>query len=818
MTKITNILALIFTLIALTGYSQEPNDQNASKLKVDRSGHVEYIKFDGTNKTGKWDSPISPDGFFSNILGIQGQDEFVQKNKTERKDGSYYLHYRQFCKGIEVEGGIYILHFSKNKLTKANGHYVNTTGIDTSPKLTPDEASKSYAEYLKIPNDVPVKFLHGLVISEIRKVSGKDTAYDVRLCYTIDLLGITADKAETGYIDAQTGEVLKTMKRSYDTSATGTFSTLYSATKNAGTQHYNNTYNLSDSSRTAIIHTWDINNTDYQNYSTNQVEFTDGNNTWTAAEHSTNNDQMALDIHWAMQGIFDYFVTDHGLHSFDGNNHPIDAFAHAVFENNDKDNARFAWFTNGDQAFFFGDGQTTFKPVAALDAVAHEFVHGITHNFTALVIDNDIQSAMNEGLSDIWGVVVETKVAPEKNHWKIGEEIIKISGQDCLRDIQNPESTTSNMKIADTYGDNVYTTGNFYAKSGVMSHWFYLLANGGSGTNHNSVSYKVYGLGLDEAAKVVFEGQTGHFANVTSYTGARTAMLDAANQIYGANSFQSLQVANAWYAVGVGTNPGQVTLSGADLVCYSGSTFTANNPPSGSTISWSVTPTLLEVYSGGSSATPVIRAKTTTTAGLGSITVNFTSNGYTTPGPIKYVNAGGPVISAISGPTSTPNNQWATYHAILESGLSAPTAYNWILNPLNGNSVYNYGSTCDIAFYNSGSYQLVVQAKNTCTGSGYGPYYVTGIYVYNSYRLSISPNPTTTEATIELVNTSTEKAVKQIEWDLEVYDAMQSLKAKTQKIKDNKQILSTSGWKDGVYIVRAIIGKDIITGKLIVKH
>ena len=500
---------------------------------------------------------------------------------------------------------------------------MNTTGIDTSSKLTPVEASKYYAEYLEIPNDVPVKFLYRKAIAEIRKISSKDTLYDPRLCYKIDLLGVIADKGGTGYIDAQTGEVLKTLKRSDNTSATGTFYTLYSATKSAGTQHYNSSYNLCDSSRTAHIHTWNLNNNLYTSYSSNEVEFTDANNIWTVAEHSANNDQMALDIHWAFQNIFDYFLNEHGLHSFDGNNHAIDAFVHAVFENNSKDNAAYVAFVNGDQPLFFGDGQTTFKPLAALDAVAHEFTHGITHNYTGLVRDFDVQSGINEGFSDIWAAVVEAKVAPEKSFWKIGDEIIKVSGQDCLRNIQNPESTTSNTKIADTYSDNVYTTGNFYAKSGVMSHWFYLLANGGSGTNHNNVNYTVYGLGLDEAARVAFEGQTGHFASVTSYLGARTAMVDAANTLYGDNSFQSIQVANAWYAVGVGTNPGQVTLTGSDLVCSSGSTFTAINPPSGSTISWGVTPNLIEVYSGGSSATPLIKAKD---SGSGTICVNFTSN------------------------------------------------------------------------------------------------------------------------------------------------------------------------------------------------
>ena len=90
--------------------------------------------------------------------------------------------------------------------------------------------------------------------------------------------------------------------------------------------------------------------------------------------------------------------------------------------------------------------------------------------------------------------------------------------------------------------------------------------------------------------------------------------------------------------------------------------------------------------------------------------------------------------------------------------------------------------------------------------------------VSNGYYLSISPNPITTEATIELVSTSTEKAMKETEWDLEVYDAMQTMKSKVQKIKSNRQTLSTSGWKDGVYIVRAIIGKDVISGKLVVKR
>ena len=169
----------------------------------------------------------------------------------------------------------------------------------------------------------------------------------------------------------------------------------------------------------------------------------------------------------------------------------------------------------------------------------------------------------------------------------------------------------------------------------------------------------------------------------------------------------------------------EITLS-SNIICTSG-TATMDVDLAATNITWQLAPSNLfsGTATGSGTTANIIRASGAN--GLGKITYTFKMPSGETFTAEKEICLGSPVISGISGPTSTPNNQWATYHAILETSLSAPTAYNWILNPLNGNSVYNYGSTCDIAFYNSGYYQLVVQAKNTCSGSGYGPYYVTGI-------------------------------------------------------------------------------------------
>lgn len=178
--------------------------------------------------------------------------------------------------------------------------------------------------------------------------------------------------------------------------------------------------------------------------------------------------------------------------------------------------------------------------------------------------------------------------------------------------------------------------------------------------------------------------------------------------------------------------------------------------------------------------------------------------------------AGNPIITGISGPTTTPNNQWASFRAQLQSDLSVPTDYNWILNPLNGNSVYDYGAICDIAFYNTGNYQLVVQAKNTCPG--WGEYYVGNVEVYDNYFIMISPNPTSGETTVLIVSSAKEMTFDEnAEWELEVYDSFQSLKLKNTKLKGKEYKIQTAGWKEGVYMVRVKYNDEILIGKLVVK-
>ena len=251
-------------------------------------------------------------------------------------------------------------------------------------------------------------------------------------------------------------------------------------------------------------------------------------------------------------------------------------------------------------------------------------------------------------------------------------------------------------------------------------------------------------------------------------------------------------------------------LSGPSLICSSGGSFTVNNLPTGATITWSQGPNLARTSAQG--ANPCIFSST----GSGSSWIRATlvkgSNTITLAD--KLVWSGTPVISYISGPTYTPNNQWATYYAIPNNPAMGATDYNWILNPLNGNSVYDYGWTADIAFYNSGFYQVVSRGQNTC---GWGDYTVTGIEVYDSKGMSIYPNPAYGEVTIE-IQSSDDKELPATVWELEIYTPGMILKEKKTSLKDNKTIINTSGWQEGIYMLRVKHGESLLTGKLIIKR
>jgi Zn-dependent metalloprotease len=249
---------------------------------------------------------------------------------------------------------------------------------------------------------------------------------------------------------------------------------------------------LNDISRGQGIKTYNVRGqSSYAN-----IEYTDADNNWTAAEwNNTNKDNAALDAHWAAMMTYDYFKTKHNRNSYNNQNAAIltyvnaDLTVYAFGENR---------YTHSDNAFWDGTritcGKgTSFEPLTAMDVIAHEIGHGVTGSTAKLSYTDTESGALNEGFSDIWGACVENYAKPNQfANWSIGEDAVPGS----IRSMSSPwvKGHPSTYEGTNWYYDTV-TEEDLYAythrNNGVLNYWFYLLTNGGSGTNDNGASFAV---------------------------------------------------------------------------------------------------------------------------------------------------------------------------------------------------------------------------------------------------------------------------------------------------------------------------------------
>ncbi|MEL6135213.1 MAG: M4 family metallopeptidase, partial [Bacteroidota bacterium] len=199
-------------------------------------------------------------------------------------------------------------------------------------------------------------------------------------------------------------------------------------------------------------------------------------------------------------------------------------------------------------------------PLVALDLIGHEYAHGFISQATRLGYSRT-SGAIHEGLADIFGTIVEyyTLKGSDKWNWEIGDQVTP------FRNLADPHRL--NMpKIAGPadpfWYDNSLTgcpqpnnlplpVGNdrcgIHQNSTVMSHWFYLLSEGGTG-----LDIPVSPLGIEKAGDILFQTVTGYVQEEMDFSSMRQACVQATEDLYGPCSRETAEVQNAWAAVGVG--------------------------------------------------------------------------------------------------------------------------------------------------------------------------------------------------------------------------------------------------------------------------
>ncbi|MBK9336653.1 MAG: M4 family metallopeptidase [Lewinellaceae bacterium] len=484
-------------------------------------------------------------------LGLTERDELLLYRTDTDALGFAHHRYQQYYQGVPVDGGELLVHEKDGFVRTLNGKLVRGLQTNVRPALPAADALQRALQHIsaqrymwespraeallrRITNNPKATFYPQPELVLVAPGFTQKPA-DFQIAWRLIVHSMQPEEARKEvFVSALDGSVLEAIDLTCNQNTPGTAETYYSGTRDIITQQLpDNTYRLVETTRGNGIETYNMQSgTDFDA----AVDFIDDDNHW----DNTNifRDEVATDAHWGAEMTYDYFLNFHEHSGLDGNDMALINFVHY---GSNYQNA----FWNGSWASF---GDAASRPFVSLDVVGHEFTHGVT-NFSANLRYRNESGALNEAFSDIFGAAIEFWARPEKANWLIGEEL----GSAPFRNMANPKAenhpnTYKGQNWVTGTGDN----GGVHSNSSVKNHWFYLLTEGGSGTNDNGDAYVVTGQGIEMAAEIAFRSLKYYLVVLSNYADAREGALQAAEDLYGTCSVPFVETANAWYAVGVG--------------------------------------------------------------------------------------------------------------------------------------------------------------------------------------------------------------------------------------------------------------------------
>ena len=585
----------------------------------------------------KANTKIEPLTFFAKYgkdLGLGEHDEMVLLREEADNIGMKHYRFQQKHKGIEVEHATMVVHAKGGYVVSVNGSFVINMQQNKVAMQTEETAlqtaiaflgKKQYSWENKLPisvsnpNDSTIK--RGIWESEQDSIMANmprkteditenkpkgELVYTFRdnvvmkeehnkvLAYRFPIYFYEENRHLEGfevYVDAKTGEIIKSQSLVHNcngqlaqTNQQRYGNYLYIETQGWEHWHWNCywswscwctrcdhvcdywSWDLDDNCQGFEIKTTDQNGTMFSiNSSCGYVP------TWTVgySDYTT--------AHWAAKNTYNYFLNSHGLNGYNGSGSGvleikmIPGFANAGAASG------VSRLEIGYNATYLGQTNITF---ATLDALGHEYTHKVIESELGTVPLTGEAGGVQESMADIFATMSEFyKLGSGGNYW-IGEDIDHNPNTPNLRDMSNPNAFLQ----PDTYNGTYWDPTNYdpHTNSGVQNFWFYLLAEGGNGTNDNGDAYCVQGIGKTAAAAIAYRNLTVYLTSTSNYAEARFYALQSAQDLYGVNSFEAQQTAAAWYAVGVYSS-NAVTLNTNNAYLCANGTATISGTITGAT-------------------------------------------------------------------------------------------------------------------------------------------------------------------------------------------------------------------------------------------
>ncbi|AOK20911.1 peptidase M4 [Burkholderia cepacia] len=524
--------------------------QNPSSFNLAAGSAARTLKFAKTN--------VPTDG-----------DQFEVRDVIVDPDGTEHVRFDRFYAGLPVIGGDVVVHSSKGQLKQAS--VTQSVPIDLAGKIGKIGDRFVVRNAPDVGAAVARRAASTRFGAQVRRVEGPELVVFARdtaptLAYAVRVYGKSNDvhgDAVLYYVDARTGAVLDAQDLIKTAAATGTGRSLYYGNLTLTTdQTGTNAYRMLDPNRGGgSVYDGRGLSSDDVAQSTDLPIFTSSTNVW-GNNATTDRQTVAADIDYGLALTWDYYKTTHNRNGIFNDGRGVKSFAHVVFDTGSGTTGANAAWLGDTRMMVYGDGEPGTrlpKPVVSVDVAGHEMSHGVTEATANLNYSGDA-GGLNESTSDIFGTLVKfyANNPNDPGNYVIGARVV--SGG--LRKMYKQD--------LDGRSFSCYPSGGFswsnprhdpHFTSGVGNRLFYLLAEGptvpstDTGLSRSQLvcngDTTFTGLGREKAGKIWYRTLTVYLNANSSYPNARRASIQAANDLYGANSVESATVARAWSAAGV---------------------------------------------------------------------------------------------------------------------------------------------------------------------------------------------------------------------------------------------------------------------------
>ena len=667
------------------------------------------------------------------VLGLSNSDNFKAVETFSDSYGNTYVKVNQLLGGLPIDGKVLTVSFGKaGTVSSLFGNVENSIRTITklgSRHLTMDEAVNKAAGQFTYDNLRQVPVTQRVVLLQNGKAY---ETYKVNIQYNTPQIGNW-----NVYVEAYSGKILKTDDNiRYDGAVTGSGTDVQGITRSLNLYQSGSTYQMKDTTKAM--------SGQILTYTARNAETEPG--TLMTSSSTTVSDRAAVSAHYFAGVVYDFYKNVLNRNSLDNSGMTLTSTVHYGSSYNN------AFWDGSQMVYGDGDGSEFTYFSGDLDVVGHEMTHGVTER-TANMTYSYQPGALNESVSDIFGVLIETydkynvknggTWAFNASDWVVGDDIYTpgTSG-DALRSLANPtlyDQPDNMSNYVNTSSDN----GGVHTNSGIPNKAAFLIAQS---------------IGCPETAAIYYKALTTYFGASTDFAGSLDGLVQAATDIYGASSSEVTAVRNAYQSVGIGSGG-----SSNDTYEPNDTTATAYAIESGTTYnSYIYTSSDVDYYK-------------LTTTGSGTIAVSLSNlpkdydlylynssgtqvasstNGSTTSESISYSAAAGTYYIKVIGYSSaySTTQAYALRATFTSSGGGSTDTYE----PNDSTSTayaINFGTT-----YNSYIYTASDVDYYKVTASGAGTIGVTlsnlpadyDLYLYNSSgtQVASSTNGSTTAESI----------------------------------------------------------------------